>query len=274
MKTWKYLLIFNIVAAPFAFAGDFTLVPNVGTVNGPTLQVTGAIGGTALFTATNIPGTGTGNFQPFLRLQQLNGQTTVETAYNSNNITDDAKMPVNFTHDLPFSSLATVTISGTDYFQFYLDMAQSGASPTIDLTRFDLGIGPASQSVVGATTAPTFTSLNWSLGGSGTFLHDINMTDVNAGNGQADVIIDIPTSAFAGITSGNVILYVQFTNANSSFEEFGTAAGNVIGVPESGMTLTWLGAAFALIDVARRVGAKVAQRKQCRNYFQLATPRT
>ena len=253
MKMWKYFFIVGLAAAPAAFAGDFTLVPNVGNTPGPVLPVTGSVGGTALFQAIKLGPTGTGVFQPFLREQQ-HGNNTTELAYNSNVITDDAKPPVNFTHDLPFSALARVTIGGTDYFQFYLDMAQSGSSPTIDLTRFDLGIGPASQSVVGATTAPTFTLLAWSLGN-----HDILMTDVNPGNGFADVRIDIPVAAFGNTTTGNVILYAGFTNANSSFEEFGTFAQPAI--PDSGMTLTLLGVALGLVELARRVGPKLRRKR-------------
>jgi len=248
MNTKKFLLVaacvvfLAVAAAPLVFGGDFTLIPNVGTTPGPTLTVPGSPPGSplsALFTAIKIGPTGTGVFQPFLRIQQA-GNNTTELGYNSNNITDDAKPPVNFTHDLPFSSLVTVNIGGINYYQFYLDMAQSGAQPTIDLTKFDLGIGPASQSVVGATTAPTFTLLAWSLGA-----HDITMTDVNPGNGFADVQIDIPTAAFGATTSGNVILYAGFSNANSSFEEFGTFPNRV---PDSGATVALLG--LAMIGLA------------------------
>ena len=253
MNTKKLLLAavcvvsLAVAAAPLVFGGDFTLIPNVGTTPGPTLTVPGSPPGSplaALFTAIKIGPTGTGVFQPFLRIQQA-GNNTTELGYNSNNITDDAKMPVNFTHDLPFSSLVIVNIGGTDYYQLYLDMAQSGTglgdpSSQIDLTKFDLGIGPASQSVVGATTAPTFTLLAWSLGA-----HDILMTDVNPGNGVADVKIDIPTTAFDGTTSGNVILYAGFSNANSSFEEFGTFPNRV---PDSGATVALLG--LAMIGLA------------------------
>src|SRR5438045_7961846 len=127
MKIINCLIAVGAAAlAPLAFCGDFTLVPNVGTAPGPVLSVTVSTGGTALFQAIRQGPTGTGNFQPFLRVQQ-HGNNTTELGYNSNNITADAKNPVNFTHDLPFSSLAEVTINGTTYYQFYLDMAQSGS---------------------------------------------------------------------------------------------------------------------------------------------------
>jgi hypothetical protein len=251
MKICKTLATFAALASisGTAFATAFVLVPNVGTTPGPAITVTGSVGGDAIFQAIKVGPTGTGIFQPFLRVQQ-HGNNTTELGYNSNNFTNNAKPPVNFTHDLPFSSLQINNIGGTDYYQFYLDMAQSGNDPTITLTKFDLGLGAAGQSVVGATTAPTFSLLAYSLGAN-----TILMTDVNPGNGYADVSINIPVSAFLGATSGNVILYAGFSNANSSFEEFGTLPAHV---PDSGLTIALLGVALAAVELLRRAVSRRA----------------
>lgn len=260
MKIVKYLpLLSSIAFSTPMFATAYTLTPNTGAVNGPTESVVGVVGGTALWTALAQGPTGTGNFQPFLRVQQ-SGNASTYLGYNSNNITDDAKNPVNFTHDVPFSTLATTTVNNVNYFSFGLDTQQTNSGPNAGLliTRFDIGIGAPGQSVVGATTAPTFSHLAWSLGGAGTFLNTLQMTDVNSGNGQADVRILIPTSAFGAYTpNSNLILYVGASNANSSFEEFGILGTPSTTVPDGGSSLVLLGSALtALAAVGRRFGKR------------------
>lgn len=241
------------VTAP-VFATTFTLQPNSGGVNGPTLSVGGAgvVGGTALWTALDQGPTGTGNFQPFLRISQT-GNATSYLGYNSNNITNDAKDPVNYTHDVPFSSLATTVVGGVSYFSFGLDTQQSNSGPNagLNITRFDIGIGAPGQTVVGATTAPAMT-IAWSLGAG----NNIQMTDVNSGNGAADVRILIPQAAFGAFTpNSNLILYVGASNANSSFEEFGVLATGTT-VPDNGSSLVLLGGALAGLGLLGRLYAK------------------
>ena len=72
MKIIKYVTVCLALfgASHIAFGGDFILVPNVGTTPGPAISVPGSVGGTALFQAIDQGPTGTGNFQPFLRVQR------------------------------------------------------------------------------------------------------------------------------------------------------------------------------------------------------------
>src|SRR5262249_54037721 len=71
---------------------------------------------------------GTGNIDPFLRLQANN--TPVEQGYNTSLGTPlDDQPPVNFTHALQLSAVPIVNINGVDYREFLLDANQSGNGP-------------------------------------------------------------------------------------------------------------------------------------------------
>src|SRR6267142_1937083 len=64
--------------------------------------------------------TGTGVYQPFLRLQNHPTEEGFNTNFNSPFPLDD-KSPLNWTHAVQWNSLATINISGTDYYSFQLD---------------------------------------------------------------------------------------------------------------------------------------------------------
>src|SRR5262245_53795430 len=88
--------------------------------------------GDALFAKTTSNGAGTGTFDPFLRLQD----SPFEQAFNTSapgNPPDgfDAKSDPH-THDLLLSSLQAVNIAGTPYFQFILDLAESGTTDSAE----------------------------------------------------------------------------------------------------------------------------------------------
>src|SRR6266404_6839603 len=128
MKIMKYILAaaLALVAIPVAFTGDFNLVTN------STVTVNGGI-----FDQSGFRSGGTGVIQPFLRIQN----TPSETGYNTSGSPvplDDKSGP--FTHDLLLSDLALVTLSGQagSFYQFRLDVNQTGNNDNPDMFRFDL----------------------------------------------------------------------------------------------------------------------------------------
>src|SRR3954463_4626349 len=76
----------------------------------------------ALFYQTSQQPTGTGVIDPFVRIQR----TGTEQGYNTSgsNYQFDEKARI-WTHALPLNSLQTVTLNGTQYYKFLLDVNES-----------------------------------------------------------------------------------------------------------------------------------------------------
>ncbi len=183
------------------------------TINSVAPSDSGVING-ATFAWSNPQPTGTGVFNPFLRLQLTGGPTGSEQGYNtsadSNNILDN-KTPVNWTHDLLISSLQKTT-DGL-YYQFTLDIneANGGNKNLLSLDGLRLFStstpGQSATGTYGNTAPPNLAGdLKYNTGGgiTGTLLYDIDagsdnsvLLDANRngnppGSGVADMIFLVP----------------------------------------------------------------------------------
>src|SRR5690349_17001898 len=101
-----------LASAPvYATTVDLTTAGSLGSANN------------ALFSTTDVQPTGTGVMDPFLRIQ-AHGNATVQEGYNTSlrPVELDQKTDPNFTRPLPLNTLLPVTINGTDYYQFLLDV--------------------------------------------------------------------------------------------------------------------------------------------------------
>ncbi|RWL95844.1 MAG: hypothetical protein EOR68_19645 [Mesorhizobium sp.] len=176
------------------------------------------IGFGVLLEATTI-GSGTGNYDSFLRLQA----TGIEEGFNTDqngNVLDDKS---SFTHSLQYGDIQSINIGGTDYIEFRLDLNESNNATNGEITLTDLRvyISGADATLADYTAGfAGFTSI-FGLDNSKPQL----LIDANHGSGTDDYRILIPVSLFqaAGATADSyVTLYSSFSGSNGGFEEWRT----------------------------------------------------
>jgi hypothetical protein len=199
----------------YATTVDLTTAGSSGTING------------ALFQQVGPQPTGSGVIDPFVR---ISANTEIEQGFNTDarpTQFDENSSPT-FTHSLLLSSLTTVNISGTNYYQFLLDINQTGVDPLLSLDQLKIFV----EGTGNIATLAGLTNLVYNLdaGGDNSILLNYNL---NTGSGSGDMFAYIRTSLFTGGTY--VYLYSQFGNApngnNDGFEEWSTIRG-ASAVPE------------------------------------------
>lgn len=248
------------------------------------LLLTGAYGGTAIVADYWSQPTGTGVFQPFLTLD-ANGQTStgsnrIEQAYNAdgfNQLYLDGHRP-NWNTSLRVGDLASINISGTNYFGFILDSNEPGSDKStisIDNIRIYTSATDNTSSVGNdISKLDDLGTLRWAmndplLNPNSSFNYDNwikldsaqeNIGDgSNGGSGMSDMIIYIPQASFGDAAKTD---YLWFYNLNgvhysadinlastSGFEEWRAVQGPQVMVPDSGSTLTLLGSALLALGL-------------------------
>jgi len=169
--------------------------------------VVSAVDGTIWSSNITQP-TGTGVYQPFLRLQASGNEEGFNTDF-STPFPLDSKPPLNFTHSVQWNSLATITIGTTDYYSFQLDAneQQNGTNSLISLDQ--LKIYTASDGAIATKAA---------LESQGTLKYDLDglsdqtifiETALKPGSGTDDLTLYIPKSFFAGVNGTD---YMYFYN--------------------------------------------------------------
>jgi len=216
-----------VLCAPSAFALTLANVID--------LRTTGSSGSEngALFYQNVSEPTGTGSYDPFLRLQDSPIEEAFNTDYRSNGQAPlDAKSDPNYTHSLQLGSLQTVSQGGTDYYAFSLDIDEPNAGPmryiSLDELKFYVADTGNIASLADLTTMGT---LKWDMDGQQSTTVYLNGGALSPGNGADDMQVLIPKSAFAGVDPNKYLyLYSKFgaTNgmgadnydADASFEEW------------------------------------------------------
>ena len=216
-------LITSMATCGWATTVDLT-VNNSGTING------------AIFEFYKFNPSGTGVFDPFVRIQQ-NG---TEQGYNTT-VANAGQLPFQekfgtWTHDLKFSSLQA---SGGQY-QFVLDIGEPATGTQSLLSLDGLRIyktstpGQNSSSVDGSGNANGIVGTvlyDMDAGGDSFVRLDANRGG-NPGNGWSDMLLSIPDSVFASVgVNDYIILWSRFglqdgsdngTQSFGTFEEWGT----------------------------------------------------
>lgn len=268
------------------------------------VNVVGAVGGTAIFSDFWSQPTGTGVFDPFLTLD-ANGQTStgsnsIESAFNSDamgaqhpNLYLDQHRPAWNTY-LRMHELATITISGVNYFGFILDANEPGGNKrtiSVDNIRIYTSTTDNTASVANdITKLDDLGTLRWAMNhplSTGTTPPDLNgfnvdtwvkldasqenvgYSNANGGSGQSDMVVYIPQAAFGSALGTNQ--FVWFYNLNgvhysvdkdlastAGFEEWRAIKG-ANAVPDHGNMLALLGSVLtALAWFSRRRQAMIA----------------
>lgn len=169
--------------------------------------------------------TGTGVYDPFLRLRATGIESGMNTDGNANTTYDDVAGI--WTHSLTLGDLAAVTVGTTTYYSFSVDINESmpGRLLSLDELRIYTLDGSASLTTEAAVIAA----------GSGPAKYDLDATTdqdvylnyaLNTGSGGDDFQVLIPTSYFTGASlSDQIYLYSKFGATTGMEADFTADAG-------------------------------------------------
>ena len=228
------LLIIAVVAVSSTHADtlDLTFEGASGTING------------ARFYQFNEIPTGTGNIDSFLRIKGFG----IQQGYNTDGALEFDTMPGLFTHSIQISDMPIVTIGGTDYREFLLDIDQDGERIlSLDDIKIYLESAPDINGWPGNFSAPIY---DLDTGGDNWIKLDDTL---NAGSGHGDMLALIPDSLFSGPESQYIYLYSRFgenSPADNGFEEW--AYGSPPLIPEPATILLLGLGGLALLRKAKR----------------------
>ena len=166
------------------------------------------LGSGVKYEATTV-GSGTGNYDSFVRIQANDD----ETGYNTDASNQLDNKDGIWTHSLAINTLSVINVGGIDYYEIRLDLneVKSGDGPNITLEDLQIFRGPAA----GAGAFPAFAGLTNVFNLSGT----LALVDTNHGSGTDDYRFLLPTSLFPDSTQF-LTLYADFSGSEDGFEEF------------------------------------------------------
>lgn len=235
---------------------------------------TGAIGGPFIANWMDQNSTGTGVIAPFLRIQGNGGN---EMGYN----TDITPMPWDtkpglWTHPLLLSDVPVVTINGTAYREFLLDINEPKSDSQNDPSAFLLSLnqvqifqtsGDRNDGTINAGFPTTQDAVVSFPGISPVFqMNDATILPTgdsilldfsrNPGSGWGDMFLYVKDSDFNPAYS-NLIMFAQFGDptglwaSTDGFEEWAVRTPSTT-VPDGGLTLMLLGGALVGLETLRR----------------------
>jgi hypothetical protein len=199
---------------------DLTAVGSQATVGG------------VMFQQGSVQPAGSGVFDAFVRIHALGGRGS-EQGYNTDArpLEFDENNSPTFTRSLPLSTVPLVTLNGTNYRVFLLDINQKASSPLVSLDQLQIFVGASgnltgysSRSLAGLPAIfdlnPDGSNTNWvSLDGR-----------LNQGLGKSDMALLVPDSLLAtaasnlGALSPEVYIFSRFGDhfaTNGGFEQWG-----------------------------------------------------
>jgi PEP-CTERM motif-containing protein len=189
-------LLLLVSASAFAF-------PPIDLTAGQT-DVLSAVDGTIWSSNITQP-TGTGVYQPFLRIQANPSEEGFNTDFKPFPLDD--KNPSNFTHSVQWNTLSTITIGSTDYYSFQLDANEQQNSTRSLISLDQLKIYTASDPALSTLTG--LTPL-YNLDGTSDQTVFID-TALKPGSGTDDLTLYIPKSFFSGVNGTDYMyFYSQF----------------------------------------------------------------
>jgi hypothetical protein len=188
------------------------------------------------------PSTGTGVFQPFVRIQDSSG---TQNGYNTDAPNNDPEFDTKsgpWTHSVQFGDLGTIDIGGVTYYGLSLDANENGQAQSlanqIDITDIQIYVGDSSLKIPENNGGYTGTLFDWMdnalaglapvwqldglTNGDVTAILQASICDTNGqcGSGKGDLNVFIPTSLFTGSPNDYFVLYTEYDRVGSGFEEW------------------------------------------------------
>ena len=218
-----------------AAVGAIGLAGAAGLAQGAMIDLTtagssGVINGARFSTNEQQP-TGTGVFNPFVRLQ-MNG---FEQGYNTSgsSLPFDEK-PGIWTHDLRLSEIGTTVVDGVEHYEFRLDINQSNGGPNRFLSLDKVQIYTSGIGSQTTTNVASLGTLRYDLDAGGDNWVKLDYS-LGHGSGSGDMTMLVPVSNFSGAdTDAFVYLYSAFGthhSANAGFEEWAAKPATLIPTP-------------------------------------------
>jgi hypothetical protein len=187
---------------------DLTTAPSSAVING------------ALFKTYDLRSAGSGVLQSFVRVSSNNG---TEQGYNTSGrpVPFDENTSGTFTHDCQVSDFPLMTIGGTDYYEFILDINQTNSNPllSLDAVKIFTSSTPSQTTTDISSLGVLRYDMDGAPGGDATV--ELNYSNFT-GSGEADMVLYVPASLF-GSTSDYLYLYSSFgvpNPNNDGYEEW------------------------------------------------------
>jgi len=250
--------------------------------------VPGDVGGNGLVQNFTSHPSGTGVFDPFLTLERTasgGNPNGIERAYNTDGHSAlylDQQRP-QWNTLLTLGDLAVVNVNGGSYYAFELDANEPGGKKSllsVDNIRIYTSSSDNTMAVQNnEANLDALGSLRWAMNdplkignnyNADTWIRlDANLSDqlkkANGGSGYSDLLLYVPTSAFAGALATDFVWFYNLNGvhqnvdgdlaAQSGYEEWRAALGPGVpppGVPDGGATLILLGSALTGLFSYRR----------------------
>lgn len=213
----------------------------------------------AWFVQTDPQPTGTGVFQPFVRIDIAGAGS--ESGFNTDGrpVDLDTKDENQWTHSIRLADdVAVISYKGQQYYEFLLDINEAGnqSARKLSLNQIELYISENTGSI------NTYAALQSDA--TRVFSMDTLTSDnrvelnykLNHGSGSGDMFFYVPTSVFAGHANPYVYLYSSFgvpNSADAGFEEWSSKKGMGVAVP---LPSTALGGLSLLGLIAGKFGLR------------------
>jgi uncharacterized repeat protein (TIGR01451 family) len=165
--------------------------------------------------SANNQSSGTGLFDPFVRLQG----SPSEQGFNTNAaVTLDAKTGT-WTHAILVSAIPVITIGGVRYWELFNDINETNSTKPISLNKVEIYFapGPGGANITGYPGFAGF-SANQVYGFSGQIL----INDVNSGSGRGDLRYLVPLTNIPTPAAGTYfVLYSQWGTTSTTYSSEG-----------------------------------------------------
>jgi len=211
-----------------------------------TISSTSASGSGFVVASNEVQPTGTGVINPFLTIQQNGFERGFNTSIGLP--LDTKRSGGGFTRAIQLGDIASVTIGGTEYLQFLLDVNQV-ANGNLSLNQVQIFTSPADLGnssftlteaspnnaailSFGATNNEVFRLNNFQNNGTDLATNTEIWIDSGHGSGSGDMFLYVDASLFGSDPNAYVTLFSQFGrpsgtfDSNDGFEEWATRQSN------------------------------------------------
>ena len=190
------------------------------TVSCPLLPLAGGV-----FATVDTQSTGTGVISSFVRISSANQE--IVDGHNSDGrpLLNDENSSPTFTHDLQIANIPTVLIGGILYYEFLLDINQTGSDPGLTLDKLQICTS-ATGDLLQADSCP------------GTLVYDLDKVGGLPGGATQDNAIALNYNLNSGSGSGDLLAYVPVsllgTNPNTFVYLYSLFGSNTTGFTKAG----------------------------------------